>query len=299
MARQSAAASRGAARIGAACVAGAAALWGLWPLWVREASSGRVAATMAMAVAGIGGLPLVLAERARGRGALLPRRLRHWWMVAALGVSNAANIWFYFRALDEGPVAPAVLSHYLAPVLVALAAPLVLGERRARRTPLALALALGGTAALLFGAGRGAGAGAAATRHAALLGAASAVFYAGNVLLSKHAARRFGNAEMFAFHALVAAAVLAPATGLPAAAGAWLLPGLGALVSGLAAGVVYYAGLRRIPAERAAVLTYVEPVAAVLFGWAVLGEAPGAAALAGGALVVAGGILVVTADPAR
>ena len=45
-------------------------------------------------------------------------------------------------------------------------------------------------------------------------------------------------------------------------------------------------------ADHAAILTYVEPVSAVLFASAFLGEALTPATVVGGALVVSGGILV-------
>jgi drug/metabolite transporter (DMT)-like permease len=285
-------------RAGAAAVAAAALLWGLWPLWVRGEAGGAATATVAMVVAGLAGLPLALREAATGRGRVAPRRARDWGLVGLLGACNALNTWLYFRGLDEGAVAPTVLTHYLAPVLVALAAPWILGERGSRRTPFALLLALGGTA-LLLGGPAGAGVDPGAARHGAILGGASAVFYAACVLLARSLAPRFGNAELFSFHALVAAAVLAPLAGWPPELAAWARPAAGAMASGLLAGIVYYAGLRRIPAERTGVLTYLEVPAAVAVGWLAFGERPGIAAAAGGALVVAAGVLVVTGRARR
>lgn len=271
---------------GALCVAAAATLWGLWPVWVRGEAGGKATAALALCCGGLLGLPLALRE-GRGRAA---RGRTAWLLLGALAVSNALNSWFYFRALDEGAVAPAVLSHYLAPVLVALAAPLALGEPRSRRTPLALALALGGTSARLFGRAGGA---AGDVGHAVALGGASAVFYAANVLLSKRLSRDFGNAEMFAYHALIGGALLAAVADLPAPGEAWLRPIAGGLVSALLPGLVYYAGLRRLAAERAGVLTYLEIPAAAVVGWIAFAEAPGAGALVGGLLILAAGILVV------
>ncbi|MSP60470.1 MAG: DMT family transporter [Myxococcales bacterium] len=277
-------------RIGAACVAGAAALWGLWPLWVRRGPGGATTATIALLVAGVVGAPLALRQgrSARARG-LVP-----WLLLGALGLTGAANVWCYFRALAEGAVAPAVLSHYLAPVLVAVFAPLLLGEPRSRRTPVALALALGGTAAMVL-IGSGSPAAGGPLQKALVLGSSSALFYAANVLLAKRLARAFSDGELLAYHALVAAAALALVTGLPARATDWIWPTIGGLVSTLGAGLLYFAGIRRLPAEQAGVLTYLEPVAALGVGWVAFGEAPTAAAALGGALILAGGLLVVTA----
>src|SRR5262249_29119926 len=213
-------------------------------------------------------------------------------LLALLGVADAANSWFYFRALAEGAVAPAVLAHYLAPVLVALTAPLVLGEPRGRRTPLALLLALAGTATLVFAVPEAA-ASAAAPGHALAFGATSALFYCATVLVSKKLGAAFTDVELLSWHVLLSGALLLPAAG-PLGPPAGLASAVvGGLVSTFGAGVVYYAGLRRIPAERAAILGYLAPLVAVLVGWAALGEPPGPAARAGGALILAGGALAV------
>src|SRR5262249_32209001 len=156
---------------------------------------------------------------------------------------DAANCWLYFRALAEGAVAPGVLAHYLAPVLVALTAPLVLGEPRGRRTPLALLCALAGTAMLVF-AVPDAAAGAAATRHALVLGAGSALFYCATVLISKKLGAAFSDAELLSWHVILAGALLVPVAGPLGPARGLLSAVVGGLVSTLGAGMVYYAGLR-------------------------------------------------------
>jgi drug/metabolite transporter (DMT)-like permease len=275
---------------GAALVASAAMLWGLWPLWVRGAAGGKATVVIALLVAGLLSLPAALRSGRRrvatgaraGRAAVLG--------VLGLGLLNAGNSWLYFRALDEGQVAPAVLTHYLAPVLVALFAPLVLGEPRSRRTAPALLFAMIGTAALVGPSGGGGDA-----RHAALLGGASALFYAGGVLLGKRLMARLSDAELFCYHCLVIVAMLAPVTPLPSDPAAWLRPVAGGVVSALIPGFLYYAGLRRLPAERVGVLCYLEVLAGVLVGWVALGETPSVWALGGGAGIMVAGWLVLTA----
>jgi drug/metabolite transporter (DMT)-like permease len=266
----------------------AALLWGLWPAWIRGGAGGATTAMVAMATAALVGMPLAL--RQSGGHA---RDRRAWGLLALLGVADAANVWCYFRALDEGAVAPAVLSHYLAPVLVAVLAPRLLGEPRSPRTPLALVLAVAGTAALVFGSGGGGAASERAVAAALLFGGASAVFYAANVLISKALGKSFGDAEILCYHLLLASLVVFAVEGFRLPAPSQLTrPALGGLVSTLVAGLAYYYGLRRIPAERAAILSYLEPLAAMLVGWVILAEPPSYAALAGGALILAGGLLV-------
>jgi len=271
--------------LGSLLVAVSAALWGLWPIWVRHGPGGPAVAAIAFLAGGLAGAPFALLA-ARGRR----RSARDWALLAALGVADAANVWLYFGALAEGAIAPGVLAHYLAPVLVALTAPRLLGEPRGPRTPLALVCALAGTA-LLVSSVPSAGAGA---RHALIFGAASAAFYCTTVLLSKRLAGAFGNLELLSWHVLLAGALLLPVAG-PLGPPAGLASAVaGGLLSTLLAGVAYYAGLRRIPAERAAILGYLEPLVAVLVGWLAFGETPAPVAAAGGVLIVLGGALAVT-----
>lgn len=273
---------------GALLVAAAASLWGLWPLWIREAGTGGAAAScIAFLTAGVLGLPLAVRE-ARGRS----RPLRAWGLLALLGLADATNAWFYFRALAEGAVAPGVLSHYLAPVILAVVGPWILREARSPRTAVALVLAAGGTALMVLLAD-GAGGDA---RKALILGGASAIFYASATILSKLLAPHFGDAELMIWHALVAAVALVVVVPLPhPREWGWLV--VGGVVSALAAGLLFYAGLRRTPVERAGVLTYLEPLCAVLVGWIAYAERPPLGAIAGGVLVVAAGVLTVTAGP--
>jgi drug/metabolite transporter (DMT)-like permease len=73
---------------------------------------------------------------------------------------------------------------------------------------------------------------------------------------------------------------------------------LGAVYLGVFPGAVAYACwayvLSRLPAGRATSSLYLVPPIAVIIGWLVLGERPGALALAGGAVAL-GGVALVNA----
>ena len=101
--------------------------------------------------------------------------------LAALGVVQGAHWLFFFEAVEHGSVALAVLTFYAAPLLIALAAPFVLGERTSRVVLGAcLVGALGIAAIALDDGGDGA-----VTAAAVAAGLASAATYAVLVLLSK------------------------------------------------------------------------------------------------------------------
>jgi len=114
--------------LGTAAVCAAAGGWGLWALFLR--GSGLPPAWQSVLILSVIALLwLAPALSPRGRPTTLARPPRRWLDLGLLGAADAGNYLLYFAAVDRGPLALAVLTHYLAPVLVALAAPAFLGER--------------------------------------------------------------------------------------------------------------------------------------------------------------------------
>src|SRR5687767_13026457 len=100
-------------------VGGAASLWGTWSLFFRpaEAYGGVTPALEVFVVFGVVFLisaPFALREhpgRARPPSA--------WVLLGVSGVLDALNALFFFWAMQTTTLAVAVLTHYLAPILVA------------------------------------------------------------------------------------------------------------------------------------------------------------------------------------
>jgi drug/metabolite transporter (DMT)-like permease len=270
---------------GYALVAVAACGWGTWPLLLAHAPMpATLQSAILMGVVTLASLPVMLRDRLRVRASWAA-----WAGIAWLGVADAGNAACFFAAYQRTSVAIAVLTHYLTPILVALVAPLVLREKASARTVVAVLVAFVGLVMLLEpwreGLGRNDVLGAA-------LGAASAVFYASNVLVNKRLVPVFSGAETMFFHGLVAAPLL---FGLvPAGAIAQVPPRafavvvLGALGPGATCGLCFLWGLRRVPASHASVLALLEPVVAVVLAAAVLGQRPGAVPILGAAAILAG-----------
>ena len=243
-----------------------------------------------MAVLTLASLPVMLRDRLRVRPTL-----GQWAGVAWLGVGDALNVVLFFAAYQRTTVAIAVLTHYLTPIFVAVAAPLVVREKARLRTFGAVAVAFAGLVLLLepwrVGLGRNDIVGAA-------LGAGSAVFYASNVLVNKRLVRSFSGSEMMFFHGLVATPLLFALVPTHEYAlvsrSALVVVMLGALGPGALCGLLFVWGLRRVAASHASVLTLLEPFVAVLLAAAVMGERVGLVSLVGGALILGGALLVVT-----
>lgn len=266
----------------------AAALWGSWALFLRPSGvSPWISAPVIFLIMGALSLPLVALDRRRPTWDRTTAGL-----LALNGTLAACNVVTYFGAIDQTTLAVAVLTHYAAPLLVAIAAPFVDGERACGAGTAAL-LGLVGLVLVLEPWATGAGRGNLVA--GAALGGASAVFYAGSVFVARRLEPRIGAARTIAYHALVAGALLAPiaVTGLGELdARAVGLLALGAAIPGAIAGVLFVTGLARIGSARAAVLAYLEPVVAVIVGWLVWRERLGPLAVAGAAAIIGAGVLV-------
>ena len=86
---------------------------------------------------------------------------------------------------------------------------------------------------------------------------------------------------------------------LPADAGEWaavLVLGVG--LTGLST-LAYASLLRHTTAQAAGILTFLEPVSAVVLAWAFLGESLSTQAVVGGVLVLLAGLAVVALEPAE
>jgi DME family drug/metabolite transporter len=272
--------------LGTACVALAAAGWGTWALFLRgHGLPATWQSLMILSVIAACSLPLALLE-SRRRGA---RGATAFGLLGLAALTDAGNYYCYFSALDRGPIAIAVLTHYLAPVVVAAFAPLVLREALTLRTRIALGVSLCGLALLVLGDGglpR-------ASLVTASMGACSALFYGANTLVTKKLFDSFAGAEILCYHSIVAVGLLALTAGNapPPEAFLWS-PLLGALILGTGAASLFYVGLRWIPASRAAVLTYLEPLVAALVGYFCFAEPLGLAGVFGGLLIICAGAAV-------
>src|SRR3569623_802054 len=117
-------------------VAVAAAGWGTWSLFLRPTGLPAVVTTpILFLVMGVAGIPLMLREPA------VRWDRRAFALLAGYTAFDLLNVLAFFSAMNHTTVAVAVLTHYAAPILIALAAPKIDGTN-ARGTRPAAAVAL-------------------------------------------------------------------------------------------------------------------------------------------------------------
>jgi drug/metabolite transporter (DMT)-like permease len=210
------------------------------------------------------------------------------------GVLLAVNWVLFFSGLRYAGVAVGEILGYVGPVFVAALTPLVLGLRFDRRVVLPLVFALGGISVIYLSTVGGPKYGP-NVPLGALLATASSVTYSLLILNSKRLLEGASTVSLMLTEYVTGSVLLLPAALLlpgPHTSSEWGAVAVLAIVLTVLTGLLFVSGLRRVRADHAAILTYGEPVSAVVFGALLLHQPLTAAVVAGGAAVVAAGVLV-------
>ncbi len=294
--------------LGLALIALAAASWGTtgatMTLLSREAAASPL--LVGWSRLAIAAPVLVLAAADAGRFGARHPSLRAWPsladlpLCAALGLAMAAYQVCYFRAVTLVGVAPtALLAICSAPLLIAMLAALFLGDRLTPLVRLSLGVAVAGTALLVVGP-RGFDEIAGRFGLGALLALGAGVSYAVYAVAAKGLLARVTPLAVSAITFALAALFLAPALlgeaapGRALAAGWPLLVYLGLGPTALAY-VLFTAGLGRVPATAAGIVSLLEPLTATTLGLLVFGERLGPVGAAGAILLLAALALLTAA----
>jgi drug/metabolite transporter, DME family len=269
----------------------AAASWGTWSAFLRPTNlPATVTGPIVFLVMSVATLPWCF------RAAPVQWQRRTVLLLLAHGLFDALNVLAYFSAIERTSAAVAVLTHYLAPCIIALLTPLIDKQKSpgARTATVAALIGL----LLVLAPWQSAGPGQPAPLcMGAVFGALSAFCYAGNVFVVRRLATEIGTARAISYHSLIAAALLIPfgARQIGMVTTDSLLRLLiAALTIGAGSGALFVSGLRRIDSGRAAVLTYAEPLVAVAIGAIWYREPFGALAFAGSVIIAGAGIYITT-----
>jgi len=231
----------------------------------------------------------------------LPGRRMVLSLMVLGGVAYVSEAGAYFAALQHVPAGLAALLLYSFPALVALLQRFVFGERLGRVKWLAVALALGGTA-LTTDLDQGG-----VKPLGVMLGLLAALLYAFYVVIS---ARVAGGAGPLASSTVILCSagaslglvVLARGPAFPTTSTGWAAVVALALVSTVAAVLLFFVGMARIGPVNTSLVSTMEPLTAVVIGALFMNERLSARQLVGGLLILlAAGMLAWSdaPDPSR
>lgn len=209
-------------------------------------------------------------------------------LLLASGVAMGINWILLFEAYKYTTVSVATLSYYFAPVIVTAVCPFLFKEKLTRKQLICFVMSTIGLV-MITGTGH---VGQGSDLIGILFGLGAAVFYATVILLNKFIKKVEGIHRTF-LQFLSAIVILLPYVIMTSGITLGNLNGIGwinLLVVGLIhTGVtycMYFSSLKELPGQKAAILSYIDPLVAVLISVTILGESMTLWQVMGGILIL-------------
>ena len=211
-------------------------------------------------------------------------------LLVVSGIAMGFNWILLFEAYKYTTVSVATLSYYAAPIIITLVSTILFREEMTKRKLLCFVMSTLGILLITISGGGMSGKG---TDHIGILfGLGAAVLYATVVLLNKFI-KNVGGIQRTFLQFAAAAVTLFPYVMLTGGMHSGELKGAG-LVLLLIVGLVhtgvaycmYFSSLQHVPGQEAAVLSYIDPLAAVILSVSVLREPMSALQVIGGAMIL-------------
>ena len=270
-------------------------IWSTWGLMIRWLVLPPVVVLFFTSLVASFTVPAVLRVRSE---LSLSGVKESWRLFTVLAVASITNNITYFYSLGHTTVSNAVFTHYTAPLFVAVLAPILISETLQKVTLVSLPIAAIGMVMIVLSEG-GLRAGRGDT-YGIIAGTVSGIAYAFIIIVSRKLSQMLLHHKAVVVLPWITTAVTAPwAFSLdyhinPGAAGLLVITGV--LHSTLAP-FLYYNALRKVMAQHAAILGYMEPLAAIPLAFLFLSETPSFAALFGGILILFSGYLIISSRP--
>ena len=206
------------------------------------------------------------------------------------GIAMGFNWILLFEAYKYTTVSVATLSYYAAPIMITLVSTILFREKMTKRKLLCFVMSTLGILLITVSGGGMSGKG---TDHIGILfGLGAAVLYATVVLLNKFI-KNVGGIQRTFLQFVAAAVTLFPYVMLTgrmhlgdlSGSGPALLLVIGFVHTGIAY-CMYFSSLQYVPGQEAAVLSYIDPLVAVILSVSVLHEPMSALQVVGGAMIL-------------
>lgn len=248
-------------------------------------TSGELALYRAVLAAILIGVYMVFIKK---EGLNLKEAGRELPLLLASGIAMGINWILLFQAYRYTTISAATLSYYFAPVIVTVASPFLFHERLTAKQIICFVMSTLGLVLII-----GIGSGETVTGITGILfGLGAAVFYAAVILLNKFI-KNVAGMQRTILQLLAAMVTLLPYVALSSGFNLGGLDTLGwscLLTVGLFhTGVtycLYFSALKDLTGQEAAILSYIDPLVAVIISVLLLGEPMTLTQLIGGALIL-------------
>lgn len=244
----------------------------------------------------IGGLVLLAAMALLRKKISLERIRADLWVLFFSGIAIGINWIFLFQAYRYTTIANATICYYLAPVIVIFLSPFILKEKL---NPLKIGCILAAVMGIWLMTGFGAAGSYRGENDfiGILYGLGAAAFYASVMILNKFIRHvtdwertviqlAFASLSLLPYVLITAIKDYAPLT----ITGVILLLIVGVIHTGFAY-FLYFSGLNALKGQTAALLSYIDPLTAILLSAFILSEKMGIWQILGGILILGGTML--------
>lgn len=255
-------------------------------------------AMLALCRGALGSVFLLIFVLVRGGKLKLPERKATLWLVLT-GAIMGLNWMLLFEAYSYTTVAAATMCYYMQPTIVILLSPLVLRERLSGRK---LACAAAAIVGMLFVSGvLSGGIGQVQDIRGIAFGLGAAALYAAVIILNKKVVVEDIYAKtviQLAGAALVMIPYVLLTEGVPELTLTAADIGMVLLVGIVHTGItyaLYFGSMQRLKAQTVAVMSYIDPVFALLLSAAVLHESLTPLGIAGAVLIIGSAVISETA----
>ena len=255
-------------------------------------------AMLALCRGALGSVFLLLFVLVRGGKLKLPERKATLWLVLT-GAIMGLNWMLLFEAYSYTTVAAATMCYYMQPTIVILLSPLVFRERLSGRK---LACAAAAIVGMLFVSGvLSGGTGQGQDMRGIAFGRGAAALYAAVIILNKKVVVEDIYAKtvvQLAGAALVMIPYVLLTEGVPELTLTAADIGMVLLVGIVHTGItyaLYFGSMQRLKAQTVAVMSYIDPVFALLLSAAVLHESLTPLGIVGAVLIIGSAIISETA----
>lgn len=201
----------------------------------------------------------------------------------------------YLGALKYTTGAVAVLTHYTAPIFVAILAPIFLKERITKRIIIGLFLSITGFVAIFYSKEGIKG----ESLIGAILGLSSGLFYAVIIIIAKKILLKV-NEEFLLFYQNVFSFIIflpfLPFINLNLNIKTFLYLGILSFIYSVVASKLYINALKKVEGIRASIIGYLEPLGTIIWGFIFFQENITIKTIIGGIFILFSGYLVTTKE---